>query len=620
MKIVAEVFKVTIVPDKDIQGTVTRYFRNTTLQETLTLLLEPLGYSFRVNGTIYFINKKKNFKVSYEEITNTYVLEADNSLISEIVDELSAVSKQTFIHKGNSNDRVTIRIYNKKLQELVALLAKSIDYDLVKVDNGTILSKKEEPLQITGLDGKNVKALMEGTEDNITVKVVNQSTKDLMLLLFNKFNKEFMLLSNSSSTIPYLDIKSISLQDLLLTLCEYSGQSYTYSDSKYYIYDSISPKMINRLRESSSFKLRNLNSRSFPTLIPSNIIPPSSYKIEEQLNSVTVYGSAREIEYFIDIIKKVEERMDSYTYIFFQLKYKSVKEIKNLLPEQYKSLQIQILEENNAFYMYLNTDDEKKIRDLIQAIDVIPVEYVYKLKYLKPDDVVKGMLPDYIDKKNIYLNTNDASLVFRGNEDMKMRLFKYLDILDVAPPVIRYQLLIVEYIKSNVFKLNWGIGMQPITNGIGDIFKLNKAGLFDKGDLISVNFDIPTVFGTYFSVMLEEQLNESKAKIQMSTEVYGLSGESVTLANTKTLQFADTKKDENGNEVPFYNATTFGLNLEIKGRATSSNEIFLEVSTKISDEIEGRGVGQPPNTSEKSVKNSIRSQSGKPIILGGLTS
>jgi len=428
-----------------------------------------------------------------------------------------------------------------------------------------------------------------------------------------------MLLSNSSANIPYLDIKSISFTDLLLTLCEHSGQSYTYNDGKYYIYDSISPKMINRLRESYSFQLRNLNSRSFPTLIPSNIIPPSSYKIQEQLNSVTLYGSPSEIDYFTTIIKKVEERMDDYKYVFFQLKYKSVKEIKNILPEQYKSLQIQIFEENNTFYMYLNSYDEKNIRALINEIDVIPDEYVYKLKYLKPDDVIKSMLPEYIDKKNIYLITNDASLVFRGNVDMKNRLFKYLDVLDVAPPVIRYQLLIVEYIKSKLFKLNWGVGMQPITNGIGDIFKMNKTGVFDKGDLINVNFDIPTVFGVYFSVMLEEQLKESKAKIQMSTEVYGLSSESVTLANTKTIQFADTKKDENGNDVPFYSATTFGLNLEIKGRATSSDEIFLEVSTKISDEIESQGAGQPPNTSEKSVKNSIRTKSGKPIILGGLT-
>ena len=107
----------------------------------------------------------------------------------------------------------------------------------------------------------------------------------------------------------------------------------------------------------------------------------------------------------------------------------------------------------------------------------------------------------------------------------------------------------------------------------------------------------------------------------MSTEVFGLSGETVSITNTQTLQYKDYRTDNDTNEqTPVYSQTTFGLNLEIKGRATSSDEIYLEVSARISDELPGKAEGDAPDTSEKSVKNSIRTKTGKPIILGGLTS
>ena len=57
IKTVSEAFGVTIVPDSSVQGVVTRYFKNATLDQTLTLLLEPLGYVYEVKDGVYFVKK-----------------------------------------------------------------------------------------------------------------------------------------------------------------------------------------------------------------------------------------------------------------------------------------------------------------------------------------------------------------------------------------------------------------------------------------------------------------------------------------------------------------------------------------------------------------------------------
>ena len=144
------------------------------------------------------------------------------------------------------------------------------------------------------------------------------------------------------------------------------------------------------------------------------------------------------------------------------------------------------------------------------------------------------------------------------------------------------------------------------------------SGGIDSG-AIGASFDIPTVFGNYFSAQLAMNLTQNKAKIKMSSEVYGLSGETVTINNTNTDRYKDYVTDEQTKvSTPVYTSTTYGLSLDVKGRATSSEEVYVEVSVKHSDATDN--TDGAPDTSEKAVKNFIRTRTGKPIVLGGLTS
>ncbi|MCG8569139.1 MAG: hypothetical protein MJB14_03275, partial [Spirochaetes bacterium] len=535
-----------------------------------------------------------------------------------IADKISQVSQKTIIFNGSSEDRVTVNVYNKTLEDTLKILAESFDYEF-KIENDIFYLNKNEDTSILTLDNtKGRRIFFQGTEDNLSIKFVNQSSKDIILGLFGKFKKQLSYFSRSSTMIPFLDVKDVSFDELLDIIVSFSGQAFTKKGDRYFIYDSQGVKVVNKYVVTESYQLQNLTYKDFTSMTPTQLLPSSVYKIDTANNIITVFGSPDQVKYFIELIKSIDDSRNDYKNRILQVKYLDIKKIKNYLPSKFKNVDLTIVEDMNLFYIYLNQKDFVELKRLLAIIDTsIPV-HQYKLKYLKPEDVVKDKLPDYIDKNKVKINTNDSSLLFSCNEETKDRLFQYLNTIDVATPVIRYQLLIVEYRKEREFKFDWGMGF---TSGFKEFFGLSEeksTGVF-TGDSASItaNFDIPTVFGNFFSIELETKLAQELAKIQLSSEVFGLSGEKVLLKNTLDQHYLDEQRDSDGNVTSNYSSISSGLDLTITGRCTTAEEIYIEISATISDTIP-KPNDQPPDKSGKTVQSYISTRSGKPIILGGL--
>jgi len=617
LKIISEVFEVSIIPDRDKLGNVTRYFKGTNIKETLTLLLEPLGLMYEETNGVYFVKRKPSFNVIYDDKTKLFNIESNNTRIQDVITKLSSVSKETIIFDGNKEEKLTLNSYNKNMGDLLNSICLALKYKIKKENNAYVIFREEN--EFIDSNDKLKKIIINGEENSISLNVSNISSNDLVLALFRKYNKELSLLSKSSNIIPLLDFKNVKFEDLLTIIFDFAGLAYTKVNDKYFVYDSIN-KQGSKYLTSKNYILRNLSTRNFISLIPSQIIPQSSYRIDNENNIVTFIGSASEVDYYLNYIEKVDLGLSDYKNRLIKLKYIDIKNIKKYFPSKYQSLNITIIEEDNSFYAFLNEQDYKDLSEILNAVDKMNDTYKYKFKYLSPDDVVKSLLPDYINKNSIIISKNESALYFKTTEELKDKLFKYFENVDVAPPVIRYQLLVVEYINKNAFKFNWGAGFKNtgLKNFVPSFGVFEKTPNGTQSSLISANFDIPTIFGFSFSVFLEEMLTEDKAKIQMSTEIYGISGEPVSLTNTQTLQYKGEKLNATGGKETTFGATTFGFNLEIKGRSTYNEEVFIEVNARISDNLGKKVEGEPPDTSEKSIKNLVRTKTGKPIILGGL--
>ncbi len=616
LRIIGEIFNVSIISTIPIEGKVTRFLRNTNIEDALRIILEPLGYTYEINNNIYIVKNIPAYLIDYNN--NNFSIRCQNAFLHELLNEISLLSHKTIIYNANRSTRISFNVFNKPLNEVLNIIKETTKFELsISNDVYTFSESLRNNIDLTTINN-NRNINISGSEDHITISFVNQSTNDLLLALFSKYNKEYIILSRSGGNIPFLSVNDITFNNLLKIILESSGQTFVLTDNKYFIYDSITGRQGFRYNTMRQYKFINLTPRIFTAILPPQAMPQTSFRVDNERGIITLIGSIDEVDYYYDLVKNLDDSYQGYTERVVPLNYIRAANIKNLLPQRFRDVDISVVENSNSIVLMLNDSDYQDLLQFISTIDVVVIGQHYQFRYLDPEYVLSKMLPSYIDKDKIILNKNTASLYFNLPQSTIVELFNYFDSIDVAPPIIRYQLLIVEYIKKNNFIFDWGFGV----NNNSDITELSiNAGVFNNNsDVIGANFDIPTVFGYSFSVFLENQLTEERAKIQMATEVYGISGERVSITNTQTLQYKDDRVDNNGNRTPVYSSTTFGLNLEITGRATSGDEVFLEVSARISDQIPKSGDGQAPDTSEKTVKNTVRTRTGRPVILGGLIS
>ena len=352
LKTISEVFGVTIVPGQDVTGSITRYFRDMTLEEVLTYLLEPLGYIYEVKDEIYFVKKKPLFNVEYDEEKNLFTISSNGGSIQEIIDDMMIKSKKTIQFKGSKSDVINIHIFSKDLNETLKLLTGSNDYELKREGDLFYVEKQEEEFNFDPRSTARIS--IKGDEDNITLKIFNQSSKDIIFALFTKFKKKLSLLSDKRVTIPYLDVDNVSFDELLKIIFQHTQQTYDIINDIYYIFDALATKDNVDQRISASYKFKNLNYKTFLLNVPSQIVPQSAYKLDPENDEIIVFGSPNEVDHYITCIRNIDLQKGNYDYRFFKLKNIDVKRIKTYMPEKYNRLNLTVIEDQNMFAVYLD--------------------------------------------------------------------------------------------------------------------------------------------------------------------------------------------------------------------------------------------------------------------------
>ena len=308
--------------------------------------------------------------------------------------------------------------------------------------------------------------------------------------------------------------------------------------------------------------------------------------------------------------QEAEEEKSSEKY---ELQYIEAKKFIDALPEGLKKNKIYILTDRNGFVIRCGEEEKKVVEEYIRILDEEPKATAVTLKYLSTEELLRN-LPPSVNKESITVTSNPNILFFNGSEGRKEQFLKELELIDKPKAQIRYQLLVVQYEKSE--DMNWTKSLevkkskgQPMSEFSGVM-----------SNIFNINFDIVSKFGYQFIAKLSFELSENKARVLADTTLNGLTGEEVKFQNTNTFRYIDKTFDSNGK--PLYGSMreiTSGLLLNIKGNVSGDGMITMEVNAQVSKQGSG-GVtsGVLPPTSEKIVKTKVRTQSGTPIIIGGL--
>ncbi|UTC75802.1 type II and III secretion system protein [Treponema sp. OMZ 792] len=297
----------------------------------------------------------------------------------------------------------------------------------------------------------------------------------------------------------------------------------------------------------------------------------------------------------------------------YELKYIEVKKFIDALPEELKKQKINILTDINGFIIRCTQEEQKIVEEYIKILDIEKEERAILLKYISSEELLKH-LPPAVNKESIVVTGNPNLIFFRGSNIKREKFLKEMELIDRPKAQIRYQLLVVQYEKSE--NINWAKSLEVKKTKGKPMSEFSGI----MSNIFNINFDIVSKFGYQFIAKLNFELAENKARVLADTTLNGITGEEVKFQNTNTFRYIDKTLDSNGK--PLYGSVreiTSGLLLNIKGNVSGDGMITMEVNAQVSKQGSG-GVtsGVLPPTSEKIVRTKVRTPSGKPIIIGGL--
>ena len=172
----------------------------------------------------------------------------------------------------------------------------------------------------------------------------------------------------------------------------------------------------------------------------------------------------------------------------YELKYIEVKKFIDALPEELKKNKINVLADINGFIIRCTQEEQKIVEEYIKILDIEKEERAILLKYISSEELLKH-LPPAVNRESIVVTGNPNLIFFRGSNIKREKFLKEMELIDKPKAQIRYQLLVVQYEKSE--NINWAKSLE-VKKAKGKPMS-EFSGIMSN--IFNINFDIVSKFG-----------------------------------------------------------------------------------------------------------------------------
>jgi type II secretory pathway component GspD/PulD (secretin) len=253
----------------------------------------------------------------------------------------------------------------------------------------------------------------------------------------------------------------------------------------------------------------------------------------------------------------------------------------------------------------------------IEKIDRPGENWPIPLKYIKTEELLKAIPPSTV--KEEITDSGFPNLVFYTGPREKRELFlKDLAVIDRPKPQIRYELLVIEYMKNKEARVSRGLQVSSA----GEDAATGMAFLGNLSNVMNLSFDVVAQFGYQFAANLSVQLGENTAEVYANTTLNGLTGQEIKFQNTDTYRYQEFEVDADTGTISRTGVTreiTSGLIVTLNGWVSGDDMITIAVNATVSKQNNNSGDSTAlPTTSERVVNTQVRTPSGKPVVLSGL--
>ena len=315
-----------------------------------------------------------------------------------------------------------------------------------------------------------------------------------------------------------------------------------------------------------------------------------------------------------DIIAELKN--DGKSWRHFETKYLLANEVLPLVQNRFSGLQTVSLPDNYTFLALVNDPVSENIDSYIKTIDTPRRSQPIRLKFIKTEDLYSS-LPPTARREELVDAGNGSTFFFIGTNERKELFLKDLEVIDRPQPRIRYDLFIIQVQDSANLTWNPSAELSILRPG-------NRTMITGQlGNLLSLNFDIITIFGYQFAAKLNAAITDNQAAVFADTTLFGLSGQDIKFQNTSTYRYQDSNIDPDTGRPVFSGITreiVSGLLLDINGWVSGDGMITTTLSASVSKRGSeaSTSAGNPPPTSEKILTTQVRARSGEAVVLSGL--
>lgn len=607
----AESAGVSIIPDETVGGSASFFFAESGFEEALGRFLASYKLFVVRDGTTYYVSR---VRASFDSSTGLADLAADDVDVSLLVRALSRAIGKTVLYDPLPRATITINARSLPPEAILALLARKFPDYRVESDDACFYLRK---LAAEGsASGKSSKPAVRREGQVYDLALDKGRFLETLVELFKAADKEYSLLTKSDMALENLYFSGRDFDSLLRLVLEQGSADYSIRDGIYYIFEIQRRDVLKKLRDSEVLPLRSLPVQELVSLLPAELSAGSLLRIDKTTNSVILTGSAEEIAPLRSFILALDRPTEGMAYHRYNLKYLKVRDLVALLPPKLLPIAPIVLPEGNSFAALLPDEASDDLGEFIALVDRKTEGFPVFLRYLRNEEFFKN-LPPSVAKDELVDSCLPGLVFFTGSEDKRRLLLRELGLMDRPKPQVRYELLVVQYQRSRGVEWSKKITVGSVVSPDAAVFS------GELSSLLSLNFDAVSLFGYQAALDLSLTLSESRAQVFADTTLTGVSGQEIRFQNTDTFRYRELEYDKDTGKNEYTGVTsevTSGLILSVNGWVSGDGMVTMTVSATISKEAEdeSKDSDNPPPTTEKVVTTTVRTISGKPVVIGGL--
>jgi type II secretory pathway component GspD/PulD (secretin) len=617
----ADMGQQSIVIDPSVVGVATFYFTDSEFEDALNQFIDACNLYCEKKYNAYYVSKMQIIQDG-----DLISIAAEDVEIEMLIRNLSRTVEKTVLYDALPRAQVSIHSQNISLRDALELAVKRYpDYAVVE-ENSAYYIRRSEPVTANAT-GRLSSSSIRKEGELFSMDIQRASFSAIIAMLFKTAEKEYSLLQRIDATIENLYFENKTFEQLLRLVLEQGNCDYVEIDGISYIYEVQRRDILKNFKNTMVVQLQYVNVEEAVAMLPSDFNGSSFIKINRNSNTAYLSGSTEEIQPVATYLAMLDVAPEDKTFKVFEIKYLKASDVLALLPRELSVTGPQLIPDSNSFIAELSEEMITQFENFIKLVDKRNAGLPIRLKYIRGEELLQNLPPSVL-REEIALSSDPTLVFYRSTEEKQQQFLEHLELVDQPKPQIRYQLLVIQYQRSNNLNFNKSFtasfGGKPSEEESDDSDGYTLiSGAFSN--LVNIGFDIVSGFGEQFSMQLNLQLGEDRAKVMADTTLNGISGQDIKFENTNTFRYRDTTIDPETGK-PFYTGTTreitSGLVLGINGWVSGDGMITMSVNAAVSKQDESgantSATTNPPPTSERVVNTQVRTKSGTPVVIGGL--